>query len=358
MNKILYIGHDFSDNRIGGNLGRKNHYETLKKIYQGNFFEVIYRFNNNIYKILKNYLFLEFNGENKQKEKEVFKLIKRENINKVILDSSILGGLAKKIKKLKKDIEIIVFFHNIEKNFYIERVKVEGFSRIILLPSIVYNEILSIKYGDKLILLNSRELSELKKVYGKKIKNKKIYEIPIYLKDRYLKQEIKKCDYDYLFIGSAFFANIHGISWFIEEILPNLNGKLLLIGKGMEILKEKYGNVKNLELKGTVDDIDRYYYEDNIIVSPIFYGAGMKTKTIEAIMFNKVIIGTEEAFVGLSKEEISKCGICCNSKIQFLKALNELENNKKTFKNSRELYLKKYSFDINTLKIRNIIEEV
>ena len=51
----------------------------------------------------------------------------------------------------------------------------------------------------------------------------------------------------------------------------------------MEVLKEKYKDNEKLEIKGTVEDISRYYYEDNIIISPIFHGSGIKTKTIEAM---------------------------------------------------------------------------
>ncbi len=356
MTNVLYIGHDFSDHRIGGNLGRKNHYNSLKKLYGENLYEVFYEFNREFYKILKNYLFLEFNGENKKKEKEIFKIIKEKNIGKVILDSSILGGLAKKIKKFDTGIEIIIFFHNIERNFYLERIKAEGISRSILLPSIIFNENLGIKYGDKLILLNIREINELNRIYKSKIKNKKIYEIPIYLEDKYIKNSLKNCNYDYLFIGSAFFANIHGISWFIENILPKVKGKLLIIGKGTEFLREKYKEIERLEIKGTVEDISKYYYENNIIVSPIFYGAGMKTKTIEAMMFNKLIVGTNEAFVGIKKEDISKLGFCCNNTDEFIQVLKKLEY-KKLEANSREIYLRRYSFDINTLKLKEIIEE-
>ena len=224
----------------------------------------------------------------------------------------------------------------------------------------IYNENLSVKYSEKLIVLNKRDLDELKRIYKKKINDKLIYQIPLYLEDSYIENKnFIKCNYDYLFIGSAFYANIYGITWFIEEVLPYIEGKLVLVGKGMEILKEKFSNNKKLEIKGTVENIAKYYYEDNIIISPIFHGSGIKTKTIEALMYNKKIIGTKEAFVGIEKEDVEKIGACCETKDEFIKTLtnrNDLQNKNK----SREIYFKNFSKNIikrKYLEIFDLIEK-
>ena len=220
--------------------------------------------------------------------------------------------------------------------------KVEGLSRIITIPAIFYNEFLTIRFSDKLIVLNNREKKELKRVYLKH-KNKEIYTIPLFFEDRY-NNEIEKNEkkYEYLFIGSGFFANIYGVSWFIDNVLSQIKGKLLVIGFGMEKLKEKYGNNEKLEIIGGVENIDKYYYENNIIISPIFHGSGMKTKTIEAMMFNKLIVGTNEAFVGIKEEDINKSGFCCNNENEFIEILKKLEN-KKIETKSREVYLENFS---------------
>lgn len=341
--KLLYVGYDFSDDKIGGNIGRKFKYELFKEIFDKDLCEVFIRQNKDKKNILKNYLTLSFNGQNKDIEEKIFKIIKNEKIRQIFFDGSLYGNLIKKINRLYPNIEIITFFHNIERNYFLERIKVEGKTRLILLPSVIYNEYLSIKYSKKLIVLNERDLSELKKVYKKLLCEKLIYETPLYLKDTYNPNEkIRTCEYKYLFIGSAFYANIFGISWFIEKVLPNIKGKLVLIGKGMEVLKEKYKDNEKLKIKGTVEDISRYYYEDNIIISPIFHGSGIKTKTIEAMMFNKLIVGTNEAFVGIRGKDINKSGFCCNNENEFIKILKKLENKKIEIK-SREVYLENFS---------------
>lgn len=357
---VLYIGYDFSDDKIGGNIARKFNYKLFKEILGDNLYRIIIPINKEKKKVLKNYLTLSFNGQSKEIEKRVFEIIKEKRIGKIFFDGSLYGNIQKKIKKLYPKIEFITFFHNIEKNYYLERIKVEGKSRLILLPSVIYNENLSVKYSEKLIVLNKRDLDELKRIYKKKINDKLIYQIPLYLEDSYIENKnFIKCNYDYLFIGSAFYANIYGITWFIEEVLPYIEGKLVLVGKGMEILKEKFSNNKKLEIKGTVENIAKYYYEDNIIISPIFHGSGIKTKTIEALMYNKKIIGTKEAFVGIEKEDVEKIGACCETKDEFIKTLtnrNDLQNKNK----SREIYFKNFSKNIikrKYLEIFDLIEK-
>ncbi|WP_373213979.1 glycosyltransferase family 4 protein [Fusobacterium mortiferum] len=355
--KVLYIGYDFSDNKVGGNIGRENHYKVLKELYKENLYEVIIGLRKNTRDILSDYLTLSFNGQTKEIEQKIFKIIEDKKIDKIVFDGSTFGNLARKIKKQYSNKEIITFFHNIERNYFKERIKVEGITRSILLPSIIHNENLCVKYSDKLILLNKRDINELEKIYNDKLENKKIYEIPIYLEDRYDPTiELKKCDYDYLFIGSGFYANIHGISWFIENVLPNIEGKLLVIGKGMEVLREKYKDSEKLEIKGTVENIDEYYYEDNIIVSPIFYGSGMKTKTIEALMFNKTIIGTSEAFIGINTDRLNQNDYCiCNIKESFIENINKMKKIKNNNKN-RKLYEENYSSRANIKLLKEIME--
>lgn len=340
---ILYIGYDFSDDKIGGNIGRKFKYKLFKEMLGDNLFEVIIPMNKRKIEILKNYLSLSFNGQSKEIERRIFEIIKEKKINKIFFDGSLYGNIQKKIKKSYPKVELITFFHNIEKNYYLERMKVEGKSRLILLPSVIYNENLSVKCSEKLIVLNKRDLDELKRIYKKRINDKLIYQTSLFLEDSYIEnKDFNKCNYDYLFIGSAFYANIYGITWFIEEVLPYIEGKLVLIGKGMEILKEKFSNNEKLEIKGTVENIAKYYYEENIIISPIFHGSGIKTKTIEALMYNKIIIGTKEAFVGIDKKDIEKIGVCCETKEEFIEILS---NKKKLWnkRRSREIYLKNFS---------------
>lgn len=92
-------------------------------------------------------------------------------------------------------------------------------------------------------------------------------------------------------------------------------------------------------------DLGVFYRNCDAIISPIFEGSGMKTKTTEALMWGKYIIGSHEAFVGFTIPQ----GLYkeCNTVDEFINGINMLSNNKppKFIKEVRDLYLKKYSFN-------------
>lgn len=341
--RCLYVGYEYSEGKIGANILRKNNNEILKEIFQLNVDNFFIKNEKNVKKLLNNFLTLSFNGGNKKVKNEFYEKIKSKEYTHIFFDGSLFGELAKKINKEYPQIEIITFFHNVEINYYKSRIKAEGIKGIIPILSVAYNEKMSFKYSDKIIALNERDRDELIKIY----KEKKIDLIPMFMEDKYNKnRKIEKSDYEYLFIGSAFFANIEGISWFIENVLPMLPGKLLVIGNGMEILNKKYEHNLKVKILGTVDDIEEYYYQDNIVVSPIFLGSGMKTKTIEALMYNKKIFGTKEAFIGIDK--ISE--IECNTKKDFIEKIGNTFNF-----NSRKIFLENFSREIILEKFKKII---
>ncbi|MGL4307819.1 MAG: glycosyltransferase, partial [Cetobacterium sp.] len=216
------------------------------------------------------------------------------------------------------------------------------------------NEKLTYKYSDEIIVLNEREKKELIKIYGDQYKNK-INIIPLTLEDKFTEyneiEDLKK--FDYLFVGSDFYANINGLRWFCKNVMPYVSGKLKVIGKGMEKYKLELENEK-IEIIGTVESIEEYYYSALCVVAPIFEGAGMKTKITEALMFGKKIFGTKEAFEGFDINV--EIGEVCNTREEFIKSLNnENYTNYNIF--SRNLYLEKYSDYKKQIYLKNIFRK-
>lgn len=76
--KVLYIGYDFSDNKIGGNIGRENHYKVLKELYKENLYKVIIELRKNTRDILKDYLTFSFNGQTKEINQKVLEIIEEK----------------------------------------------------------------------------------------------------------------------------------------------------------------------------------------------------------------------------------------------------------------------------------------
>ena len=64
---------------------------------------------------------------------------------------------------------------------------------------------------------------------------------------------------DYLFVGVSFFANVEAVQWFINNVMPMVDGHFHVVGKGMN--KALFHNVTNrVHIHGYVDDLSDYYY--------------------------------------------------------------------------------------------------
>ena len=85
----------------------------------------------------------------------------------------------------------------------------------------------------------------------------------------------------------------------------------------------------------------RSVLQTSTFVMPIVSGSGMKTKTCEAMMYGKVIFGTQESFEGY---QLSEDCILCEDEVAFINNINTyLESGVRTFSPlNREVYLQNY----------------
>ncbi|UJH91741.1 glycosyltransferase family 4 protein [Antarcticibacterium sp. 1MA-6-2] len=147
-----------------------------------------------------------------------------------------------------------------------------------------------------------------------------------------------------LFVGDAWFANLHGIQWFIDNVLDKVDIRLQIAGKASEVLKQQSTHEK-IEYLGFVPNLSTVIIDADIVLAPIFKGGGMKVKICEALMFGKHILGTEEAFNGY-EIDLEKVGAVCNTEIEFVNAINKFSNSREEKFNeyNRNCFLNKYSF--------------
>ncbi len=305
-------------------------------------------------------MYKNFYGITNDKKKDIFDKIKKNHYDFCFISSSLGGSLVYEIKKFFPEEKIIVFFHNVEYNFYLQLSKQTGFYKKILAFNAKKNEEMAIKYADKIISLNKRDAIEIKKLYNREVD----FILPTTFDDKYKSIISLNCDKKndtkkiLLFVGSDFYANFHGINWFIENVLDDLeNVVLYVVGKGTEAWKEKFKNINNLNIVGSVDDLEKYYGLADAVVLPIFLGSGMKTKTAEALMYGKYIFGTKEAFEGYDID-FDKVGGLCNTKEEFINNINshfELDNTKYN-KYSRNMFQKKYNTERYISEFRNFLE--
>ena len=281
-------------------------------------------------------------GMNASVERKILKRVNELSIDTIIINGSRFGGVIRKIKKTAPRCKVVCIFHNVEYDFVLNAIRLKK-SIVALLTLFVTgkNEKDAIDFSDIILALNERDSSSLQRRYGRKADAI----LPLCLEDRFDATKVKLSDgvKKGAFIGSNFYANNRGVKWFCENVSNRVDCKILIVGKGFDSEKEYFMKFPNVELVGTVPYTDPYYYDVDFIVSPIFDGSGMKTKTAEALMFGKTIFGTKEAFEGYDLD-YQQAGALCNDEEDFVRAINSFDVSQGKFnKYSRNVFLDKYS---------------
>lgn len=247
---------------------------------------------------------------------EIKKYFEYVNPEIVFFDGSSFGYLSKMINPKAK---IYAFYHNIEKRYAQSRIMRTNLLCIIKFFSFWKNEKYLTQRANHRICLNKRDSDLLYKIYKKKAD----YILPISFENIYVQSNFAKMvdENMLLFVGSYFMPNVRGIIWFCKKVMPYIkNKRLVIVGKNMERLRNKL-ECKNVEVVGTVNNLQSYYEKAAAMVMPIFVGDGMKVKTAEALMYGKTIFGTREAFEGYDIENVEGL-YCCNSAKEFIKEIN------------------------------------
>lgn len=354
MNKsILYIGNIIDRISSGADMVNQSNLSVITDIFKDQFFSVGLGEPNFYEKFC-----LYTGGCTKRICDDILNVIQKESISIVFLSSSLLGKLAKQIKKSFPRIVIISFCHNIERVYAKEEVKVSGIRKIPSFLTMSYNEYLTIKYSDKIIVLNQRDNALLNKYY------KRIADLicPIVCEDKYKTLGVKTINdtkFVTLFVGTAFFANVEGIKWYIDNVKPYTDDLLIIVGKGMD----KYQTIwekDNIKVYGFVDDLSIYYNNADAVILPIFHGGGMKTKTAEAFMYGKLVVGSTEAFQGYDNLKES-FAIRCNDAESFISTINQLSKNtnfEKFNKESRAYYLNNNTYQSHYKRFKSLFDTI
>ena len=300
---------------------------------------------------------------NQRVRKMILRLIKENKIECVFIDESIMGRLSRQIKTFYPTIRIISFYHDVKANLCRQWIKQGGLKSIPYNLGLMLNEKINVKYADTHVVLNKREKAMFQKYYHRNPD----FLLPHFVVDTKSVNKINRIEktsneVSLLFVGVDYRPNVEGIQWFIDYVMPYVksNLHLYIIGKGME----KYKNVfskNNVTVVGTVDSLAKWYMWTDIVISPIFIGGGMKTKTAEAFQYGKVLIATTESYEGYA-ENIPRsvwnrlCWVADDSET-YIKILNILAETKINKYNNElyELYKKNYSLQAGTDRMKNIL---
>lgn len=357
MINILYVSLLDKDAASGGEIGRRNnrlalgciqnlicqeYYLSLKRTVFGKVFSVLLGFKC---------------GLSYHHERIILRCITNNAINIVFLDTSLYGKLAKVIKK-NTSAKIISFFHNCEYEIYRQSMPENIFSKL-LLRSVFVNECFSMEYSDVCIFLTRRDYINCKGRYSIDCNH---FFSPIALENTYGVRKIISWNIPkrLLFVGSYFYPNIRGLSWFINTILPLVDYELVVVGKGFEKpdFMSQLVDTSKVMFKGFVQNLDEEYENADIVVQPVFEGSGMKTKTAECFMYGKPLVSTSEGLTGYKKD--LEYVFECDTKEEFVDVLQNLSRKElpSFCKNLRDVFENCYSLKARATNYERLIKRI
>lgn len=302
-------------------------------------------------------LFLPYGRGERKKLSE-----KAQSIQFLFVDQSVYGLACRDAKRANPDLRAAVLFHNVEKTFYLDRVvKKYKAHNLVLLPAIARAERSAVSFADLIIVLSERDRGQIVRMYGREPD----LIMPTVLEDEFCGYD-DPCEKDaisgtmagaradqrmsglsMLFVGSAFPPNLDGVRWFAKKVLPSVNGTLTLVGRGFEKYAAELAGPK-LRIVGSVESTAEWYRGADCVVSPIFWGGGIKVKTAEAFMHGKIVVGTDEAFEGYDREAAG--GILSNSAEEFIASLRAIHSEKsqrdsRFSERARQYFIEHLSFE-------------
>ncbi|WP_353082592.1 glycosyltransferase [Tessaracoccus lapidicaptus] len=104
--------------------------------------------------------------------------------------------------------------------------------------------------------------------------------------------------------------NLEALTWFLKEVWPHVrarvtNAELHVVGKAMpHDVSERVAPTPGVVLRGFVDDLSAEYAAANVVVVPLMHGAGVKFKTVEALLAGVPVVTTPIGAEGIGGPEL------------------------------------------------------
>jgi glycosyltransferase involved in cell wall biosynthesis len=379
MAKLLFIRYKKSKDILeGGEQGSQKNYNVLARLLGEENITTIYVHDETRKRSIFEYvfglwwmLFGYYFGLSPKRVKKMIYDVQFTIYDYIWIDRSVFGVIAKKLKKAAYKGEIFCFFHNVEVPYFSAKIPKWQPQRSFVLRCVDRNDKYSCRYADKIIVLNRRDAQEIEKRYCRKAD----VLIPVAFKDKYQATNCyRRIDLQFhnsetsdlrrnedftpicLFVGAYFRPNNEGIKWFLKNVYPYVNIKMQIAGKGMAKLRNEIEIPPEINLSSDVPDLLPFFEEADLVILPIFEGAGMKVKTCESLMYGKNILGTSEAFEGYDVD-YDKVGGLCNRAEEFIAKIQDftIYPRPKFNEYSRQIFLEKYSEDAVVEKFQQLL---
>lgn len=201
-----------------------------------------------------------------------------------------------------------LFFRDVKFVLMVHDVQYQKFSRkyknYFLLKWIYFSEKIVFSNKKNVIFSFSKKDSDLiESAYGLSSKVVGFYLQKNVLNVSYNLSYFEEANYLCLFGVWSREENLESLLFFFEVIFPQINPgfnyKVKVIGGGLsELIKEKYASA-SVQFLGFVDDPYPIIANSRALIAPLFHGAGVKVKTIEALACGTPVIGSAVALEGI-----------------------------------------------------------
>jgi succinoglycan biosynthesis protein ExoO len=131
-----------------------------------------------------------------------------------------------------------------------------------------------------------------------------------------------------LFVGSRTAPNSDGLSWFLDEVWPQViaahpTTRLDVAGT----VAADFAGISmpaGVKLLGLVPDLAPHYARAGIVISPLRFGSGLKIKLVEALAWGKPVVASPVTLQGV-EETCSRAVIVAESAAAFASAILALQ---------------------------------
>jgi Glycosyl transferases group 1 len=104
-----------------------------------------------------------------------------------------------------------------------------------------------------------------------------------------------------LFVGGPMNINVHGVTWFIERVLPEVRRRVpeaeLWLAGG--IGGRMQGSLAGVRRLGFVDALGELYRQARVIINPQQFGTGLSIKSVDALLHGRPLVTTASGGRGL-----------------------------------------------------------
>lgn len=216
------------------------------------------------------------------------------------------------------------------------------------------NEKIATQFSDAVLTFTRNDQGYFKKLSSSN--ESKFFIVPPAIKIEVLKPNIlKRKGANILFIGNLYYqANVDALDILVDEIFPriiNKNKKLFVIGNCPSKIRNYFKSKKDINILGRVDKLDYLIKLANLAIFPIIESSGIRTKILLCFAVGVPVIGYQQGFAGMKRDELIKELACLKKEELCKKASLILQHPGKQSVLARKqyIYFKKYYSSVKVL---------